>query len=312
MRKSCGMKRQAWAAVARTSPRRRSWRWGCTRRGRGVDDRLRALEVHEDARVLLRVRPVGHPEGEVPLVDEVVLALLEGRVPAAPLEADDAEAGLGELAGDDAAPRPRADHDRVDLRQGHGYPSLFSGAGGRGTVRAAARGSAGRARRASASSRARWLPAVAGVAVEAHHRVVATSRSKKAWGSSPSQASAGPRRPRCPAGARSASSKDSSAKAFAVLSPRGGVEARARPPARSGAGPFSRVASWRSMKVTTPASAAPGILVGGHDLVAGGGQGRRLLVGQGPPAARPGPLQATRPPRRRWPSVFRNPRRSTA
>ena len=36
------------------------------------------------------------------------------------VDADDAQAGLGELAGDDSAPGSGAHHDRVDLGRGHG------------------------------------------------------------------------------------------------------------------------------------------------------------------------------------------------
>jgi hypothetical protein len=85
----------------------------------GTDGGDFAAGVHDDARAAV-VGAAGIAEHGRALVEEFVVAVRLETHPAAALEEDDGEAGLGEFFGDDSATGAGADDDGVNVFERHG------------------------------------------------------------------------------------------------------------------------------------------------------------------------------------------------
>jgi hypothetical protein len=74
-----------------------------------------SFQINEDPRVAIFIGTEGVTQYPGALVAQIVLAALEGILPGAALEQDDAESRGSQLLGDNAAACARSDYHRVDM-----------------------------------------------------------------------------------------------------------------------------------------------------------------------------------------------------
>jgi hypothetical protein len=85
----------------------------------GADYLLPTFCVDDHTRVSFLIRAEGCSQDTGALVAQIILAVVERRIPLAPFEEDHGEASFGQLFGDDAASGAATNHDRICVLKRH-------------------------------------------------------------------------------------------------------------------------------------------------------------------------------------------------